>query len=60
MMTAKVAAKQFDFCNYPSAYCLFETFCPSDEVDEVLENALEWKKYADNLPEKFQIQIQRI
>ena len=60
MMTAKVAAKQFDFCNYPSAYCLFEVFCPSDETDEVLENALEWKKYADNRPEKFQTQIQRI
>lgn len=60
MMTAKVAAKQFDFCNYPSAYCLFETFCPSDETDEVLENALQWKKYADNLPERFQTQIQRI
>lgn len=60
LMTAKVAAKQFDFCEYPSAYCLFETFCPSDETDEVLENALEWKKYADTLPEKFQTQIQRI
>lgn len=60
IMTAKVAAKQFDFCNYPSAYCLFETFCASDETDEVLENALEWKKYADSLPEKFQTQVQRI
>uniref|UniRef100_UPI0025CBA008 Sua5/YciO/YrdC/YwlC family protein n=1 Tax=uncultured Veillonella sp. TaxID=159268 RepID=UPI0025CBA008 len=27
IMTAKVAAKRFDFCAYPSAYCLFETFC---------------------------------
>ncbi|MCM1046047.1 MAG: phosphotransferase [Candidatus Gastranaerophilales bacterium] len=60
MMTAKVAAKRFDFCDYPSAYCLFETFCPSDETDEVLENALAWKKYADHQPEKFQAQIQRI
>ncbi len=60
IMTAKVAAKQFDFCPYPSAYCLFETFCPSDETDEVLENALAWKKHADTLPEKFQTQIQRI
>lgn len=60
IMTAKIAAKQFDFCNYPSAYCLFETFCASDETDEVLENALEWKKYADNLPKRFQTQIQRI
>ncbi len=60
MMTAKVAAKRFDFCDYPSGYCLFETFCPSDKTDEVLENAMEWKKYADNLPERFQTQIQRI
>lgn len=60
IMTAKVAAKQFDFCNYPSGYCLFETFCPSEEMDEVLENAIEWKKYADNLPGEFQTQVQRI
>ena len=60
IMTAKVAAKQFDFCDYPSAYCLFETFCPSDETDEVLENALEWKNVTDNLPKRFQAQIQRI
>ena len=60
MMTAKVAAKQFDFCSYPSAYCLFETFCPSDKTDEVLENAMEWKRYSDKLPERFQPQIQRI
>lgn len=60
IMTARIAAKRFDFCNYPSAYCLFETFCPSDETDEVLENALKWRRYADNLPEKFQTQIQRI
>ncbi len=59
-MTAKVAAKRFDFCDYPSAYCLFEAFCPSDETDEVLENALHWKMYADNLPARFQPQIQRI
>lgn len=60
MMTAKVAAKRFDFCDYPSAYCLFETFCPSDKTDEVLENAINWKKYADCLPERFQTQIERI
>ena len=60
IMTAKAAAKQFDFCNYPSGYCLFETFCPSEEMDEVLENAIEWKKYADNLPERFQTQVQKI
>ena len=47
MMTAKVAARQFDFCSYPSAYCLFETFCPSDETDEVMDNALKWKRCAE-------------
>ena len=60
MMTAKAAAKRFDFCDYPSAYCLFETFCPSDKTDEVLDNAMNWKKYAENLPQKFQTQIHRI
>lgn len=60
MMTAKAAAKRFDFCDYPSGYCLFETFCPSDKTDEVLENALEWKNHADRLPASLQPQIQRI
>ena len=59
-MTAKIAAKHFDYTDYPSAYCLFETFCPSDEVDEVLENALKWKQYADTLPDIFHEQVQRI
>ena len=59
-MTAKAAAKYFDFCKYPSGYCLFETFCPSDKTDEVLEVAMEWKKYADKLPERFHTQIQEI
>ena len=59
-MTAKVAARHFGYTSYPSGYCLFETFCPSDEVDEVLENALEWKKYAGTLPDRFQGQVQRI
>lgn len=59
-MTAKIAAKRFDYTEYPSGYCLFETFCPSDKTDEVLENALEWKKLADALPERFSEQAQRI
>ncbi len=59
-MTARVAARHFDYTRYPSAYCLFETFCPSDRTDEVLENALEWKKYADTLPGMFQSRVQRI
>lgn len=60
IMTAKVAAKHLDYTEYPSAYCLFETFCPSDETDEVLENARVWKSYAQTLPEDFQEQVQRI
>lgn len=60
IMTAKIAAKHLDYTEYPSAYCLFETFCPSDETDEVLENAREWRSYAQTLPDDFQEQVQRI
>lgn len=60
IMTAKIASKYFSYSDYPSAYCLFETFCPSDKTDEVLENALEWKKYVRTLPEEFQPQTERI
>lgn len=59
-MTAMVAAKRFDYTEHPSAYCLFETFCPSDKSDEVLENAMEWKKLADSLPAEFSERAQRI
>jgi hypothetical protein len=59
-MTAQIAAKHLDYTEYPSAYCLFETFCPSDQADEVLENALEWKEYADTLPDIFKEQTERI
>lgn len=59
-MTAKIAAKRLDYTAYPSAYCLFERFCPSDETDEVTWNAQEWKKLADALPAQFSAQIQRI
>ena len=48
-MTARIAAQYFDYSPYPSAYCLFETFCPSDKTDEVLDNALAWKELADKL-----------
>ena len=41
IMISKIASKKLGFTDYPSAYCLFDTFCPSDEVDEVMENALE-------------------
>ena len=59
-MTARIAAQYFDYSKYPSAYCLFETFCPSDRMDEVLENALAWKEQADHLPEEFREQAGRI
>lgn len=60
IMTAKIASKYFSYTDYPSAYCLFETFCPSDKTDEVLENALKWKEYAQTLPKEFQPQAERI
>lgn len=60
IMTSKIASKYFDYTEFPSGYCLFETFCPSDETDEVLENAIEWHRYAKFLPGKFQEQICRI
>lgn len=60
IMTAKVASEYFSYTDAPSGYCLFDVFCPSDETDEVLENALEWKKYSRTLPEEFQAQAQRI
>lgn len=59
-MTARIAALYLDYTEYPSAYCLFETFCPSDKTDEVLENALAWKEYADTLPDEFEAQVGRI
>lgn len=59
-MTGRVAAQYFDYTDYPSAYCLFETFCPSDKMDEVLENALAWKESAEALPEVFREQVGRI
>ncbi len=60
IMTAKVAAKRFDFAPFPSGYCLFERFCPSDKTDEVTEQAAEWKAQADKLPPRFGEQVGRI
>lgn len=60
IMTAKVAAEYFSYTDTPSGYCLFDVFCPSDQTDEVLENALEWRKYSQTLPEEFQKQVSRI
>ena len=59
-MTARIAALHLDYTEYPSAYCLFETFCPSDKMDEVLENALAWKECADALPDGFAEPVGRI
>lgn len=60
IMTAKTAACKFDFADFPSAYCLFDTFCPSDETDEVMSNAVLWKQHAETLPNQFQKQVKRI
>lgn len=60
IMTAKVAAEYFSYTDAPSGYCLFDVFCPSDQTDEVLEDALEWRKYSQTLPEEFQEQVSRI
>lgn len=59
-MTAKIAALHLDYTDMPSAWCLFDTFCPSDKMDEVLENALEWKRCAMSLPDEFAEQVRRI
>jgi hypothetical protein len=59
-MTARIASKRLDYTDFPSAYCLFETFCPSDKIDEVLACALRWKELAESLPKEFAEQVQRI
>ncbi|MBQ7061286.1 MAG: phosphotransferase [Clostridia bacterium] len=59
-MTARIAAKRLDHTDFPSGYCLFETFSPDEATDEVLDNALEWKRTADALPAEFSAQAQRI
>ena len=60
LMNARVAAQHYDFTELPSAYCMFQTFEPQDEVDEVTENALDWKKEADKLPPQYREQVERI
>ena len=59
-MNAKVASQHYNFTDLPSAYSMFETFDAKDEVDEVMEYALNWKKEADKLPEKYREQVERI
>ena len=60
IMTAKIANLYSDYAEYPSGYCLFELFSPSDQHDEVMDNALTWKHYAEMLPAEFQTQVHRI
>ncbi len=59
-MNARVAAAHFTFAPFPSAYCAFEKFCPSDTDDEVTENALAWLDLAKKLPGEFAQQVDRI
>ncbi len=58
-MTALIAAQKFQYTDLPSAYCLFDTF-GDDETDEVMENALEFRRYSRTLPERFSKQADRI
>lgn len=59
-MNARVAAMHWDFAPFPSAWCAFETFCPSDPCDEVLEDAQNWMRTADALPEEFRSRTQSL
>lgn len=59
-MNARIAGRYFDFTELPSAYCLFQPFSESDKIDEVMDNAMEWKKTADGLPPQFAEQVERI
>ena len=60
LMNARVAAQHYNITEFPSGYCMFETFEEKDEVDEVTEDAMKWKKEADKLPEKYREQVERI
>ncbi len=59
LMTAKIAKQQFDYTDFPSAYCLFDIF-PGDELDEVTQNALEFQRYCTTLPKCFELQTVRM
>ena len=59
-MTARVAAKKFDYTDIPSAYSLYTPLDPGDEVDEVTENALHFQEYCKKLPERFKEQTDRM
>lgn len=59
-MNARIAARYFDFTDLPSAYCLFQKFCASDKMDEVMDNAIVWHDIAQKLPVRFSEQVERI
>lgn len=59
LMTAKIAAKKFNYTDIPSAYCLFDTFA-GDKMDEVTKNAIEFQNYCKTLPQQFAAQASRI
>ena len=60
IMDARVAACHFDYTDLPSAYCMFETFDPSDKCDETTEDAEKWLTLAKTLPDRFKGQTERI
>ena len=59
ILTAKIAAKKFDYTDQPSGYTLFDLY-PGDERDEVTENALAFREYCQTLPETFKEQAERM
>lgn len=52
LLTARVAAKHFDFTALPSGWCMFELFDPMDGEDEVMQNARGWMACAARLPQR--------
>ncbi|MBR3102285.1 MAG: hypothetical protein IKH46_00535 [Lachnospiraceae bacterium] len=59
IMTARIAAKRYDYTDIPSAYTLFDLF-PGDEMDEVEQNAVDFRSYCETLPECFIKQAKEI
>ncbi|MEG0894339.1 MAG: hypothetical protein RSE93_01385 [Oscillospiraceae bacterium] len=50
----KVASQHFDFCDFPSAYCMLEPFCFPDTTDEGTDCAMIFRDYVrDNIPEYY-------
>lgn len=52
--TGRVASAHFDFCDFASAYCLLEPFCPPDTTDEATECVEKFCEFVKNeLPEHY-------